>query len=68
MKILVIGGTGHASRLVHELRARGLDVRVLVRQRLRLGTLRGKVEVPIGDLTNPVLSRRCSRPWRKCSS
>ena len=53
MKILVIGGTGHVSRLVHELRARGVDVRVLARQRPRPGTLRGKAEVAIGDLTNP---------------
>lgn len=53
MKILVIGGTGHVSRLVDELRERGVDVRVLARQRPRPGTLRGKVEVAIGDLTNP---------------
>ena len=53
MKILVIGGTGHVSRLVHELRARGVDVRVLARQRPRPGTLRGKAELAIGDLTNP---------------
>jgi hypothetical protein len=53
MKILVIGGTGHVSRLVHELGARGVDVRVLARQRPRPGTLRGKVEVAVGDLTDP---------------
>jgi len=44
MKILVIGGTGHVSRLVDELHARGVEVRVLARQRPRPGTLRGKVE------------------------
>ena len=45
MKILVIGGTGHVDRLVvDDLRARGVDVRVLARQRPRPGTLRGKVE------------------------
>ena len=48
MKILVIGGTGHVSRLVDELRARGVNVRVLACQRARPGTLSGKVEVAIG--------------------
>ena len=49
MRILVIGGTGHVGRLVvDELRARGLDVRVLARQRPRPGALPGKVNVAIG--------------------
>jgi uncharacterized protein YbjT (DUF2867 family) len=39
MKILVIGRTRHAGRLVvDELRARGVDVRLPARQRLRPGT------------------------------
>ena len=49
MKILVMGGTGHVSRLVDELRARGVDVRVLARQHRRI----------------PLLSRWRSRPWKK---
>jgi putative NADH-flavin reductase len=57
MKILVICGTGHVRRLVvDELRARGVDVQVLARQRPRLGTLPGKVEVAIGDLIRSEIS------------
>jgi uncharacterized protein YbjT (DUF2867 family) len=49
MKILVIGGTGHVGRLVvDELPPRGVDVRVLARQRPRPGTLPGKFNVAIG--------------------
>ena len=57
MKILVIGGTGHVNRLVvDDLRARGVDVRVLARQRLRPGTLPGKVNLAIGDLIRSEIS------------
>ena len=41
MKILVIGGTGHVGRLVvDDLRARGVDVRVVARLR-RFGQFPG---------------------------
>ena len=53
MKSLVIGGAGRVSRLVEELCAREVDLRVLARQHPRPGTVRGKVEAAIGDLTDP---------------
>jgi uncharacterized protein YbjT (DUF2867 family) len=44
MKILLIGGTKRLGRLVvdEELRARGVDVQVLARQRPRSSTLPAK--------------------------
>jgi uncharacterized protein YbjT (DUF2867 family) len=49
MKILVIGGTGHAgSEVVKELKKRDADVRVLVRKP-DVKSLPG-VEVVVGDL------------------
>ena len=54
MKILVAGGTGFVgTAIVHALRARGLDVRVLVRHPERVTALESLgVELVRGDLTD----------------
>jgi uncharacterized protein YbjT (DUF2867 family) len=53
MKILVTGGTGHVgSEVVKQLKARGAEVRVLVRKE---GTsLPDDIEAVVGDLLDPV--------------
>jgi uncharacterized protein YbjT (DUF2867 family) len=53
MKILVTGGTGHVgSEVVKELKKRGGDVRVLVRE--KDAPKPDGVEVTVGDLLDPV--------------
>ena len=55
MKVLVTGGTGFVgSAVVHALRARGLEVRVLVRAPARAARLAGwGAETVAGDVTDP---------------
>ena len=54
MRVLVTGGTGFVGpKVVHALRARGHDVRALVRSTRRAGTLRSwGCELAEGDVTN----------------
>jgi uncharacterized protein YbjT (DUF2867 family) len=55
VKILVTGATGFIGpRIVHELRAREYDVRALVRDRRRGGTLETwGCQLAVGDVTDP---------------
>jgi NADH dehydrogenase len=54
------GGTGFVGQnVVHALRARGLDVRCLVRERSRAGTLENwGCELAVGNVTDPESLRR----------
>ena len=54
-RILVTGATGNVgSRVVHELRGRGVPVRAFVRDRDKAaGMLGGDVELAIGDFGDP---------------
>ncbi|HZQ82829.1 MAG TPA: complex I NDUFA9 subunit family protein [Gaiellaceae bacterium] len=57
MKVLVTGGTGFIGpKIVSALRARGADVRVLVRRPGR-GTRAGDAELVTGDVTDPASLR-----------
>ena len=60
MKVLVTGGSGFVGqRVVHAIRARGHDVRALVRSAQRAGTLRAwGCELVEGDMTNVDSLRR----------
>jgi uncharacterized protein YbjT (DUF2867 family) len=55
VRVLVTGGTGFVgTAVVHELRARGIEVRALVRRPGRAARLaRYGVEIAVGDVTDP---------------
>jgi len=59
MKVLVTGGTGFVGgHVVHALRARGVNVRALVRDRRRAGRLEAwDCELVVGDVSDPTVLR-----------
>src|SRR3954462_12368565 len=60
--ILLTGATGNVgSQVLRRLTARGERVRVLVRDPRRLGSERGRVQIALGDLSDPASFRTALR-------
>src|SRR3954467_14640676 len=60
--ILLTGATGNVgSQVLHRLTAKGERVRVLVRDPRRLGSERVRVQIALGDLSDPASFRNALR-------